>query len=139
MLARGLTVLATAFFACVHGINQGVRSDGHVRISEHVFNEQVGCCYKIGYGAMMKPCCLSTQNKSASDCKVNGGLVGGAVGWSESCPATADEAHERIEAAGSKTPSMIDNNRTAPVAQSSAAGPGCAVIAFLFCVCTWVT
>merc|ERR1719324_16156 len=52
-----------------------------------------GCCYSIGYGSMMVPCCLSHEDKGQSACldEVEEGTVGGAVGWSPCCPEDAGE------------------------------------------------
>eukprot|EP00747_Dinoflagellata_sp_TGD_P197033 gnl/TRDRNA2_/TRDRNA2_67951_c0_seq1.p1 gnl/TRDRNA2_/TRDRNA2_67951_c0~~gnl/TRDRNA2_/TRDRNA2_67951_c0_seq1.p1 ORF type:complete len:180 (-),score=30.52 gnl/TRDRNA2_/TRDRNA2_67951_c0_seq1:100-639(-) len=52
-----------------------------------------GCCFSIGYGSMMKPCCLEThQVKKSSDCSV-GQRMGGATGFSASgCPKDAEKA-----------------------------------------------
>jgi len=56
-----------------------------------------GCCYSIGYGDMMKPCCLKTdvtENKTKCDSKKMG--FGGASGWAATCPSSAAEAHSML-------------------------------------------
>jgi hypothetical protein len=52
-----------------------------------------GCCYVIGYGAMMRPCCLQTELASnASMCRTRQRL-GGAAGYSAGgCPTSAAQA-----------------------------------------------
>jgi len=65
---------------------------------------EAACCFRIGYGAMMVPCCLTTEEgKSKAEClpQDDGGgtMVGGAIGWDEKCPATAEAAHALIQAA----------------------------------------
>eukprot|EP00747_Dinoflagellata_sp_TGD_P064323 gnl/TRDRNA2_/TRDRNA2_153856_c0_seq1.p1 gnl/TRDRNA2_/TRDRNA2_153856_c0~~gnl/TRDRNA2_/TRDRNA2_153856_c0_seq1.p1 ORF type:complete len:383 (+),score=67.01 gnl/TRDRNA2_/TRDRNA2_153856_c0_seq1:78-1226(+) len=57
----------------------------------------VGCCYRIGYGAMMKPCCLKTAPRKSSECNTKEKLAGGASGWRSSCPKTAAEAQDWIQ------------------------------------------
>merc|ERR1719265_2422215 len=54
-----------------------------------------GCCFSIGYGAMMVPCCLKVtkgQTKSACTSGQSPGIVGGATGWSKKCPESAKAA-----------------------------------------------
>lgn len=71
-------------------------------VATHVTVAQViadaGCCFKFGYGAMMKPCCLNAKNvDSKSNCKVEG-RAGGATGFTAgTCPATASEAADLWE------------------------------------------
>jgi len=52
-----------------------------------------GCCFAIGYGAMMRPCCLQTELASdVSRCRASQRL-GGASGYSTSgCPTSATQA-----------------------------------------------
>jgi hypothetical protein len=59
-------------------------------------NEE-GCCFSIGYGDLMRPCCLGTvPNVTLSSCSV-GSRIGGATGFSsDGCPNTAEEAHQAI-------------------------------------------
>jgi len=60
-------------------------------------SDDKGCCYSIGYGDMMRPCCLqTTPNVTTSSCAV-GKRMGGASGFSgEVCPSTAEEAHQLL-------------------------------------------
>eukprot|EP00933_Yihiella_yeosuensis_P033119 TRINITY_DN2681_c0_g1_i1.p1 TRINITY_DN2681_c0_g1~~TRINITY_DN2681_c0_g1_i1.p1 ORF type:complete len:524 (+),score=103.72 TRINITY_DN2681_c0_g1_i1:99-1670(+) len=57
-----------------------------------------GCCFKIGFGSRMVPCCLTTTTgKSRDECLEEArGIVGGSVGWRETCPSTAQEAFDVI-------------------------------------------
>eukprot|EP00927_Polykrikos_kofoidii_P051983 TRINITY_DN45757_c0_g1_i1.p1 TRINITY_DN45757_c0_g1~~TRINITY_DN45757_c0_g1_i1.p1 ORF type:complete len:526 (-),score=86.79 TRINITY_DN45757_c0_g1_i1:186-1763(-) len=57
------------------------------------FISSSGCCFSIGFGARMKPCCLRTSIVSSkSACRV-GERIGGATGFREgSCPASAEAA-----------------------------------------------
>jgi len=56
-----------------------------------------GCCYSIGYGDVMVPCCLITdvtETKTKCDSKKMG--FGGASGWAATCPSSAAEAHSML-------------------------------------------
>lgn len=61
------------------------------------------CCFGIGYGAMMKPCCLTIHEskQTKEQCippKTREPLLGGAVGWTSGrCPSDAEEANEIIQ------------------------------------------
>jgi hypothetical protein len=51
------------------------------------------CCYSIGYGAMMVPCCLNTTEGVEESACETGKRTGGATGWVEgACPTSAEEA-----------------------------------------------
>ncbi|CAJ1359347.1 unnamed protein product [Effrenium voratum] len=67
-----------------------------------------GCCFTIGYGSMMKPCCLVTEMKGTEDClssqpKDAGALLeeaktmtmhgigGDGPAWRQSCPTSAGD------------------------------------------------
>lgn len=52
-----------------------------------------GCCFSIGYGALLKPCCLSANHVSdKSECNTES-RMGGQTGFKTgSCPSTASEA-----------------------------------------------
>lgn len=59
---------------------------------------------------MMKPCCLSTEEKSKGECLPEDDgevIVGGAVGWDDTCPSTADDAAALIAAAREKEDSAL--------------------------------
>lgn len=60
-----------------------------------VASNEEGCCFSIGYGDLMRPCCLqTTPNVTASSC-ATGDRIGGASGFNEGvCPSTAEEAHQ---------------------------------------------
>lgn len=57
-----------------------------------------GCCFSIGFGALMRPCCLQTlPSAQLAFCHV-GNRMGGATGFTEGvCPTTAEEAHETLQ------------------------------------------
>eukprot|EP00392_Amoebophrya_sp_AT5.2_P000039 g39.t1 len=54
------------------------------------------CCFRIGYGAMMKPCCLKIL-PNCDGVTESEHIVGGDVGRAETCPATADAAADAIK------------------------------------------
>lgn len=56
------------------------------------------CCFSFGYGALMKPCCLTaTPMSSRDDCKV-GNRIGGSTGFhAGECPRTAEDAQDIIK------------------------------------------
>jgi len=61
------------------------------------------CCFGIGYGAMMKPCCLSIHQgaQTRDQCIPPNAspMMGGAVGWTAGeCPSDPDKANEIIQA-----------------------------------------
>merc|ERR1719375_1800011 len=61
---------------------------------------EVGCCYKIGFGSMMKPCCLTTSQLEEASCFAGTeGNIGGGVGWraGSDCPSTAEQAFNWIQ------------------------------------------
>merc|ERR1740138_18703 len=61
---------------------------------------ELGCCYQIGFGAMMKPCCLTTSQKKKEDCQNKEKMVGGGIGWSaDGCPTDPDQANSWIQSA----------------------------------------
>jgi len=67
-------------------------SEGHQPNATH----QEVCCFSIGYGALMRPCCLTTWHTTVCNSREN--LTGGAIGYrSNGCPASAGEAAQLIE------------------------------------------
>jgi len=64
------------------------------------FPKASGCCFSIGFGALMKPCCLHAETvASEGACKVEN-RIGGATGYhSGGCPATPAEAADLINQA----------------------------------------
>jgi len=61
--------------------------------SAALVTEVSGCCFGIGYGAQMVPCCLETQPVSDVRHCTSSSLVGGARSFKVgACPASADEA-----------------------------------------------
>merc|ERR1712232_337738 len=55
-------------------------------------NDGRGCCFSIGYGAYMKPCCLKQHVVSSSeDCQTQA-KQGATSFYQGECPATAEEA-----------------------------------------------
>jgi len=61
-------------------------------------NDAEGCCFSIGFGNLMQPCCLQTMpNVTESVCSM-GNRKGGATGFMKGgCPITADEAHQHMQ------------------------------------------
>merc|ERR1712070_390947 len=57
-----------------------------------------GCCFSIGFGDRMRPCCLQTlPSVQLAFCHV-GNRIGGATGFTEgSCPTTVEEAYESLQ------------------------------------------
>lgn len=61
------------------------------------------CCFRIGYGAMMKPCCLKIVDCTSdflNAVKSPKKIVGGGMGVAPTCPADADIADKLIKAKG---------------------------------------
>merc|ERR1719277_2286403 len=59
-----------------------------------------GCCFSIGFGDRMKPCCLTVEtNMSDGACRASATLrLGGATGFSaQGCPSSPEEARELLE------------------------------------------
>merc|ERR1712018_505398 len=59
------------------------------------------CCFQIGYGSRMAPCCLKTISCEEYDNLFEGyekseQMVGGAVGEHHYCPGSAEEAESLI-------------------------------------------
>mmetsp|Transcript_84196 Transcript_84196/g.131443 ORF Transcript_84196/g.131443 Transcript_84196/m.131443 type:complete len:88 (-) Transcript_84196:113-376(-) len=63
-----------------------------------------GCCYSIGYGAMMAPCCLSTSQTAEDGCTNPDGWVGGGKAWNATCPTSASEANMWLQACWARMP-----------------------------------
>jgi len=64
-----------------------------------------GCCYSIGYGSLMKPCCLTTHTvENESFCyAAKHAVMGGANSFSsDGCPSSAEQADKWIQAKSSK-------------------------------------
>merc|ERR1712129_494129 len=81
---------ATAFHAgvCPASADEAANLIQHKAASQlHSVATAQGCCYAIGYGAMMRPCCLQTELVSnISMCRMSQRL-GGAAGYSaRGCP-----------------------------------------------------
>lgn len=75
--------------------------------------EAHGCCFRFGYGAHQIPCCLQV-NKGLTKDKCHAQLrgsdtLGGAMGWSSSCPRSALEAHELLKASPLRDELHADN------------------------------
>ena len=56
-----------------------------------------GCCFMIGYGDMMKPCCLKTIPLPKNARCRQQRRMGGATGYANKCPKTAQEAHRILQ------------------------------------------
>jgi len=67
-------------------------------------SKPAGCCFSIGYGDRMRPCCLSSKEVAApQECRTEQRL-GGATGFhAGSCPASADEAAQLIQQKNSRS------------------------------------
>lgn len=63
-------------------------------------SELNGCCYSIGFGSFMRPCCLRTAEAAdETQCGTSRRLVGGSMGFSAAgCPRSAQEAATWLEA-----------------------------------------
>mmetsp|Transcript_120075 Transcript_120075/g.346873 ORF Transcript_120075/g.346873 Transcript_120075/m.346873 type:complete len:169 (+) Transcript_120075:83-589(+) len=83
-----------------------------------------GCCFSIGYGSMMKPCCLKTWHvRSLSECPV-AQLLGGATSYtSGACPATPAAAETILNGKGVIIPGFLPV-RGAVVEEETAARQG---------------
>lgn len=84
-----------------------------------------GCCFSLGYGSMMKPCCLETQSVSdVSSCKREP-RMGGASSYSlGNCPVDADDA-AKIVAAQLKVPVHAGTHPPSVMEKQSHASRGC--------------
>eukprot|EP00928_Gymnodinium_smaydae_P023532 TRINITY_DN19386_c0_g2_i2.p1 TRINITY_DN19386_c0_g2~~TRINITY_DN19386_c0_g2_i2.p1 ORF type:complete len:1438 (-),score=300.70 TRINITY_DN19386_c0_g2_i2:47-4360(-) len=75
---------------------RAVRGSG--RALEEASAADVGCCFEIGYGDRMVPCCLKVQAISRDSClkasasRQHRELLGGAQGWRRRCPTNATQA-----------------------------------------------
>lgn len=70
------------------------------------------CCFGIGFGSMMRPCCLSIHDHQTTreQCIPKTPFMGGAVGWTDgACPTDAAEANEIIQ----KMPDQSSSKRAA--------------------------
>eukprot|EP00434_Breviolum_minutum_P018726 symbB.v1.2.016526.t1/scaffold1257.1/size128495/5 len=64
-------------------------------------SEVLGCCFSIGYGDNMKPCCLQTQRMATlGSCRVARRLGGVTAYQMNRCPRHASEAAKLIEKYG---------------------------------------
>jgi len=55
------------------------------------------CCWQIGFGAMMKPCCYKDISCSEFDAQKDQPIMGGSMGKTDKCPADADEAKKWLD------------------------------------------
>ena len=65
------------------------------------FSKEERCCFRIGYGSRMVPCCLKTIPCEEYDNLFEGyedteHLVGGTIGEHHHCPKDAEEAANLI-------------------------------------------
>jgi hypothetical protein len=66
--------------------------------SEEANNAKAGCCFSVGFGARMIPCCLQTKHVSNVTACLVQHRMGGNSGYSEGeCPSSAAEAADLIE------------------------------------------
>lgn len=60
--------------------------------------EESSCCFRIGYGALMKPCCLTIVKCTPEFRSEVGRMIpGGAMGVAPTCPVDAEEGAKLIE------------------------------------------
>merc|ERR1711957_1157765 len=60
--------------------------------------EVQGCCFSIGLGDGMVPCCLKTAASVGLSACHTGSRMGGTTGFTTgACPSTAVEAHESMQ------------------------------------------
>ena len=57
-------------------------------------DDEQGCCFQIGFGSYMRPCCLQTSMESKEECLEDQKLRGGAIGFNATCPSSAQEAYK---------------------------------------------
>lgn len=85
------------------GCNRCKVNDGHIggctrrfchKITQPRCMRSSGCCYSIGFGDEMRPCCLTVHSNrtSRSSCDDVIPAPGGRRGWSAQCPTSAAEA-----------------------------------------------
>lgn len=67
-----------------------------------------GCCFSVGFGSMMKPCCLKVWSAGGEvDCQV-GQRLGGAIGYTDGpCPATAAVAAKVLHSEAVPLPGFV--------------------------------
>jgi hypothetical protein len=74
-----------------------------------------GCCYSIGFGDLMKPCCLTTTRGSSNACNV-GKRLGGQTGFSETaCPATPEDAQQMLRSGRLSEAAQTVNNKQSTI------------------------
>jgi len=80
-------------------------ADAAVLLNVTLASKAAGCCFSIGYGDRMRPCCLSSKKVAAPEqCKTDNKRIGGATAFhAGSCPASADEAAELIQQTNSQS------------------------------------
>merc|ERR1712129_170574 len=75
-------------------------------------SKPAGCCFSIGYGDRMRPCCLSSREVVArEECRTAKRFGGVTAFHAGSCPASADEAADLIQEKNS--PSSVGSDRLA--------------------------
>mmetsp|Transcript_13990 Transcript_13990/g.29210 ORF Transcript_13990/g.29210 Transcript_13990/m.29210 type:complete len:138 (-) Transcript_13990:107-520(-) len=88
-------------------------------------SELLGCCFSIGYGDYMKPCCLQTQRMaSLGSCKVAHRLGGVTAFQLNRCPRNAREAGKLIQRYGLVINPEILSEGTQPEDATDAADSG---------------
>merc|ERR1711924_98052 len=99
----------------VHASSEQVdlsQTDKRTSIEDSPDKEAVGCCFSLGYGAMMKPCCLEAHSVSdVKKCPVATRL-GGASGYKlGKCPATSEEAAEAFNAQKRSSKTLMQTSK----------------------------
>jgi len=70
------------------------------RLASEIVSPPSDCCFRYGFGAFSKPCCLETitceeHDQLVEENKVNP-IVGGSFGKHKVCPKDAEEAHNLV-------------------------------------------
>eukprot|EP00747_Dinoflagellata_sp_TGD_P186207 gnl/TRDRNA2_/TRDRNA2_43121_c0_seq1.p1 gnl/TRDRNA2_/TRDRNA2_43121_c0~~gnl/TRDRNA2_/TRDRNA2_43121_c0_seq1.p1 ORF type:complete len:624 (+),score=75.82 gnl/TRDRNA2_/TRDRNA2_43121_c0_seq1:40-1911(+) len=88
---------------------------------------EFGCCFSIGFGNRMKPCCLSIKSEKATETACAGNHathVGGALGWRVgNCPKDAEEGFRFIREADEKRINSADAQPVATIPLAPAESP----------------
>lgn len=94
-------------------------------------NNAFGCCYAIGYGALMRPCCLRTEiANNVSMCRATQRLGGDAGYSAHGCPTSAMEAAAWL---GSEAPEVTLGKHSARLNDGLATMMGF-LLAIILCV-----
>jgi len=94
------------------GVCPTTAADAAVLLNTTRASKPAGCCFSIGYGDRMRPCCLSSKEVAAPEqCSINKRLGGMTAFHAGSCPSSADEAADLIKQQDSQ--SNVDSDTSA--------------------------